>query len=269
MKSRRAGWSVVVAAAAAGGIVGLSLPDTPPVASVASCATSNVSSAPTATQRPKAVPAQRPPSDEATLESMWLSVHLAARVRSLQASLDTARDELDRRAESRALVSEAIDGLTEPELRSVLATALRLSSTELDEIHDLAAFATRASEIAMDGLLYDAPEPVVDAEVFFTSVMPDEDANIVPIDRFTADDDRIFAVFETPVEHPERITMKWSRTDDPEILLLARKNIRPEDAYGFVYRRRGPGWTPGAYRVDVFGGDESMPLLASGRYVIE
>jgi hypothetical protein len=147
-----------------------------------------------------------------------------------------------------------------------------MSDEELDEVEDLRAFGQRIGEIAMDGFLEDASlatEEAPSETVRFSDEMPDPRAGFEATDVFEAGHGRIFAVFPTPRDHADRVLLKWTRVDQPEILLLSRQSIRPEDEHGFVWLDRRPSWLPGEYRVDVYGGDDEMRPVASGRYVIQ
>ena len=64
----------------------------------------------------------------------------------------------------------------------------------------------------------------------------------------------------------DRVMVKWYRRDSPEILLLQRYPIVRGDDHGHVWFEPDRGWEQGSYKVDVYSGDESMTLLASGSY---
>ncbi len=73
-------------------------------------------------------------------------------------------------------------------------------------------------------------------------------------------------MFPTDYFDQDKVMVKWYRRDHPEILLLQRYPIVAGDDYGHVWLEPDRGWEQGSYKVDVFSGDESMTLLASGNY---
>jgi hypothetical protein len=187
---------------------------------------------------------------------------LAARVRGLEALLDDLGG-----AGGPALLDRAIASLSDAELRSVLASTVRLRADELDGVRDMRAFSARLAEVAMADIVAPAADPGGAAPVVFaTGPEPDP---ALDTRSFPPDTQRIYAVFPTVDSDHGVVMVKWYRRDDPEILLFQRYPVVPGDDHGHVWLDPGAGWEPGQYQVGVYSGDESVTLVASGRYAVE
>ena len=63
--------------------------------------------------------------------------------------------------------------------------------------------------------------------------------------------------------------VKWYRRDRPEILLFQRYSVVPGDPNGYVWFSPDGSWCPGQAKAEIYTGDETMTLLASGHYWIQ
>jgi len=63
--------------------------------------------------------------------------------------------------------------------------------------------------------------------------------------------------------------VKWHHTDELEIMVFGRHEIRQTGQAEYVWLQPHAGWESGDYRVDVYTGDETMTQLAMGRYSVE
>ena len=191
----------------------------------------------------------------------WLSgLRLAARVDSLEALVE----EMSADDVSQA-VDASISRMSDRDLESVLASTIHLSREEIEDVRDLRAFAKRLAEIAMeDTLLPTDLAAGADRVVFTTSPRFDDTRS-----HFDAGEERIYAVFPTDYFDQEQVMVKWYRRDHPEILLLQRYPIVVGDEYGHVWLEPNRGWEQGQYKVDVYSGDETMALVASGNYSVQ
>ena len=64
----------------------------------------------------------------------------------------------------------------------------------------------------------------------------------------------------------DRVFVKWTRLDDPEIVDFGPAPVIPGADYGEAWLRPDSALRPGRYKVGVFSGDEAMRPLADGRY---
>lgn len=192
----------------------------------------------------------------------WLAMAERARLESLARKVTGAG--LD-------LVAEGVIArLEEDSLKSLIASTTDFSAQELEEIEDVPGFALDLARIAMEGTVREASEPDEDVRPidFATEVSWDHRA-VFPQSQFSAEDPRIFAVFESEGLGLGQTLAKWTRVDDGEILLFQRLPIRAAAASSYVYLDAPPeGWAPGEYRVDVYSADTSLRWLASGQHRI-
>ena len=198
---------------------------------------------------------------ESALMESWMSgLRLAARVNSLEAIIE----EMSAGDVSRA-VETSISQMSDRDLESVLASTVHLSREEIEDVGDLRAFANRLAEIAMeDTLMPTDMDAGGDHVVFTTSPQMDDSRS-----QFDAGESRIYAVFPTDYFDQEKVMVKWYRRDHPEILLLQRYPIVSGDEYGHVWLEPNRGWEQGQYKVDIYSGDESMTLVATGNYSVQ
>ena len=62
--------------------------------------------------------------------------------------------------------------------------------------------------------------------------------------------------------------MKWTRLDDPELVLFRPYPVTPGARYSEVWLRPDSNLRPGRYKVTFYSGDETMRPLASGLYSV-
>jgi hypothetical protein len=155
--------------------------------------------------------------------------------------------------------------MSDRDLESVLASMIHLSREEIEEVGDLRTFANRLADIAMEDTLMPTDAAAGGEHVVFTTG-PERDGTR---SQFDAGETRIYAVFPTDYFDQEKVMVKWYRRDHPEILLLQRYPVVAGDQYGHVWLEPNRGWEQGQYKVDIYSGDESMGLLASGNYSVQ
>ena len=161
-------------------------------------------------------------------------------------------------------VERSISQMSDRDLESVLASTIHLSGEEIEDVRDLRAFASRLAEIAMEDTLMPEDTAAGAEHVVFTTSPELDDAR----SQFYAGEARIYAVFPTESLNQEKVMVKWYRRDHPEILLLQRYPIIAGVQYGHVWLEPERGWEQGQYKVDVYSGDDSMALVASGNYSV-
>lgn len=198
--------------------------------------------------------------ETALMESWSSSLRLAARVNSLEALVEAMSA-----PDVSQAVQSSISQMSERELESVLASMIHLSREEIEEVGDLRAFANRLAEIAMEDTLMPTDTTAEGGHVVFTTSPERDEAR----GQFDAGESRIYAVFPTDYFDQEKVMVKWYRRDNPEILLLQRYPIVAGDQYGHVWLEPNRGWEQGQYKVDIYAGDETMGLLASGNYSVQ
>ncbi len=206
-------------------------------------------------------------SPEVDLSAWMMTLALAAQNQSLEGVIEELKSQ---QIAPRDFVHGAIEQVGEDEIRRVLSMMTQFSQDDLDDVRNIRAFASRLSDIALEGTLEPQNERGPhETDVFFSDASPRQDPDPVPIERFPSTQGRIYAIFETSEYPQSKVLLKWFRTDEANILLLRRYNVIPGDEYGWVWLDRAGRWRRGTYRVDVYTGDEAMTRLGSGTYVIE
>jgi hypothetical protein len=189
---------------------------------------------------------------------------------SLEGMRAMAEHAIEWGADPNALVSGAMDQMSDEQLITLVTSLTDYGREELEGVHDMRAFVSRLAAIAMDGTLApseDLPPGLAHVE-FATEVGPDNSASN-PTNHFRADAARIYAVFASEELGGEEIFAKWVRVEDGEVLLFGRYQIEPGDDHSYVWMARpDQSWVPGSYRVDFYTSDESLDLLASGSHTV-
>jgi hypothetical protein len=80
--------------------------------------------------------------------------------------------------------------------------------------------------------------------------------------------DSIRATFSTADYADRRVFMKWSRVDEPELVLFRAYPVTPGARTSEVSLRPRSKLPPGRYKVAFYSGDEAMRPLASGLYTV-
>ena len=205
---------------------------------------------------------------EALDTSLLSMLQLAAQVDSLEQVIeDFERQGIDPKTAARGLIK----GMSEDDVDLIVGLVTRMNDEELDEIEDIRGYATRLSDIAIDGTFDETVEPTeYDGTILFGSERDEHDPASVAAEVFLPDTQRIFAMVPMPEGGTKRVTVKWARVDRREILRLRRRTIATSAPYMsfFLPRPSTRGWSPGLYRVTVYTGDEAMTLLAEGTYSV-
>jgi hypothetical protein len=171
-----------------------------------------------------------------------------------------------------ALVA-VIDTLRDDEIIAALSTATGMEAEDLRDVRDLRALAQRMSQVAMEDLVGGAADPGRDLDaVYFseealTGDPPAGDRAPAKPRTFNGKEP-ILATFPTADYPDERVFMKWTRLDDPELVLFRPYPVTPGARYSEVWLRPESNLRPGRYKVAFYSGDETMRPLATGHYSV-
>jgi len=172
-----------------------------------------------------------------------------------------------------AALGAVIDSLRDDEIIAALSTATHMDPEELRDVRDLRALAQRMSEVAMEDLIGGAADPGSDLDtVYFSeealSGDPPSGDRAPAKPRTFSGKEPILATFPTADYPDERVFMKWTRLDDPELVLFRPYPVTPGARYSEVWLRPDSNLRPGRYKVTFYSGDETMRPLASGLYSV-
>ncbi|HIG00978.1 MAG TPA: hypothetical protein EYQ66_06680 [Myxococcales bacterium] len=172
-----------------------------------------------------------------------------------------------------AALGAVIDSLRDDEIIAALSTATHMDPEELRDVRDLRALAQRMSEVALEGLVGGAETPASDLDtVYFSeealSGDPPSGDRAPAKPRTFSGKEPILATFSTAEYPDERVFMKWTRLDDPELVLFRPYPVTPGARSSEVWLRPESNLRPGRYKVTFYSGDETMRPLASGLYSV-
>ncbi len=157
--------------------------------------------------------------------------------------------------------------MSDDEIASVLSSMTALGSEKLRRVRDPRAYAHRMAELGLAGLLseseFDDPQ-LLDVHFRNAGISKSQRRRIggsfCPRARF-----RQLRMGEYD---GDEVLVKWTRVDDPKIMLFRHYEIRPDAEHNHVWLKPDAGWNPGRYRVAFYSADEVMRPLAVGHYQI-
>jgi len=162
-----------------------------------------------------------------------------------------------------------IDSMSEQELISSLTSFTDISPEKIQDSSDPHAYANRLLELAMEDLVRQPIPEMNEAErVHFSERSASEEERQEELTTF-AGNDRILARFPMKGYEGGEVFVKWTRVDDPQIMLFNHYPIKPDAAFNYVWLEPKNGWEPGDYQVNFYTADDRLAPLATGHYTID
>ena len=199
---------------------------------------------------------------ESTDTNPWMSSHGEEEADDVEAPI---ADAVYRQIEEPGLGGDA--------LASLLYDFTRITPEDIPPTLSIQEFAAHVAAIATKEIWparerASLPEDLTVTDIRFgTSPRPSESTES-PRTRFSTYDTRIFAVFDTSIYAHPSVLLKWSRIDQPELLILQKYEIEPHAASNYVWYKKNEGWPDGQYRVEVYSLGENFRMMSSGEYEI-
>ena len=155
-----------------------------------------------------------------------------------------------------------IDAMSDAELVASLSSFTDISPEKLKSSSDPKALAHRLVDLAMESLVQLPNSGDSGAQGVYFSEALVEDPLQESSTRFTGDE-RILANFAMGDYRGKEIFVKWTRVDDPKIMLFNHYPIRAERDFNHVWLRPDEGWDPGEYQVNFYTADDSLAPTSS------
>ena len=167
------------------------------------------------------------------------------------------------------LILPGVSSLTYPELLKRIDTLppdflktqwlYLFDKAGLDKVHDVRAFSKRMAGVLLDqdGGISDS-DPRISTLYFSTS--PIYGTRMIGQSAEVPKHSPIFAHMNADRPAGE-VMVKWQNLTTGELLMVRNFSLEESDPY--VWLAPSQGWTPGAYRVDVFAMDDEVTPLAS------
>ena len=181
-------------------------------------------------------------------------------------SLDTVRAAVRFSDDPDGLVASVVDGMSRSELEIALVHVTGRDLAELEQIGNLHEFAKSYAQVAMAGILTEAPSTPESGAIEFATRMADLYEQGPPRTLFDAASPRIFGVFPLETAPDGELIAKWYRVDQPELLMLEEVPVISSHGEAFVRFDRPEGWPEGDYRLEVYAPGDEFELIAAGSY---
>lgn len=167
------------------------------------------------------------------------------------------------------LLGIIIDTMSDRELTASISSLTDIAAEKVTESGDPKAYARRLAELAMEGLLQVQSDPSPSVKnVTFSEEVVGTAGRPTTLTNFSGDG-RILATFPMGDYGRDEVFVKWTRVDDPKILLFNHYPIKSDAETNYVWMRPEDGWDPGEYRVDFYTADDSLTPIAGGWYVVD
>ncbi|MCS5635797.1 MAG: hypothetical protein NZ990_04715 [Myxococcota bacterium] len=218
----------------------------------------------------EAEPGSEPPRDVSEDEALSRSLLEALVNENLGASQGELARLLGRfSGDPGEIAGVIIDSMSEQELISSITSFTDISPEKIQDSPDPHAYANRLVELAMEELVRQPSSEMNEAErVHFSERSASEEERQGELTTF-AGNDRILARFPMKGYQGSEVFVKWTRVDDPQIMLFNHYPIKPDAAFNYVWLEPKNGWEPGDYQVNFYTADDRLIPLATGRYTID
>ncbi len=190
---------------------------------------------------------------------------------SAGAPIEAASSLADYPGDTSEVLGAAIDTLRDDEIIAALSTITDAHPEDLRDVSDPRALAQRMSAIAMEDLIRAPSErPGGLARVYFSEeeLKGDPDREGAGTGREFSGQEPILATFSNADYREDRVFLKWSRVDDPSIVLFRPYPVDRGPRYSAVWLEPRNELPPGRYRVAVYSSDEALDPVASGLYSV-
>ena len=184
---------------------------------------------------------------------------------------EAARSLADYPGDTAEVLGAAIDTLRDDEIIAALSTITDAHPEDLRDIRDPRALAQRMSEIAMEDLISAPSERSGDLpRIYFSEdeLRGDPDREGAGTSREFGGKGPILATFSNADYREDRVFLKWSRVDDPGIVLFRPYPVDRGPRYSAVWLEPRDELPPGRYRVAFYSSDEALDPVASGLYSV-
>jgi len=153
-------------------------------------------------------------------------------------------------------------------IENVLKHLVNIDPSDIPGNVSIEEFVVRLVEVASAGLITPSPsDPSAETgKISFDSVVDADNASSYPRETFNSDDNRIYASFSTGDYEGDVIIAKWVDLKNENIMLFKQFPIVPEMDNNFVYLEKDNGWQPGEYAIEIYGLNEDIPLISSGKF---
>lgn len=166
-------------------------------------------------------------------------------------------------------IANIVNQMSDRELIAAVSSISDFAGRDIKKAPDMRRYATRLSEIALGGITGEPSIGPGEIEIEFSTSL--EQGNSAPDaqSRFGTEDGKIYAVFPNEDVPSGPVLVKWSRTDQPELLLFEQYSINRQRERSYVWFKPQEGFPPGEYQVDFYGSGGELDHLGAGTYSVD
>ena len=167
------------------------------------------------------------------------------------------------------LLRRYIENADNDQLRRIAQGALKFPPEFMDNIGDVKTFGIRLAEIVLKDSDVASGQALQEApNITFADSNEFDYPEDVAGSQFGQDTDKIYAIFSRGTFPGSDVMVKWYHVDTGTYVAIRHHFVDPHAQYNWIFQQGQQGWTPGLYEVELYGGQDDLPIIAAGEYYV-
>jgi hypothetical protein len=121
----------------------------------------------------------------------------------------------------------------------------------------------------LDGIVDGPSSGAGEVDIEFSTSVGENHSAPDAQERVGPNNEKLYAVFPNDELPDGPILLKWSRTDQPELLLFEKYAVNRRREHSYVWFKPQEGFPPGEYQVDFYSADGELDHLGAGSYSVD
>ena len=167
------------------------------------------------------------------------------------------------------LLRRYIENADNNQLRRIVRGVLKFPPEFTDNIVDVKSFANRLADIAMKDINVGSMQAFQDAHnITFSDSNEFDYPDDVASSQFGQDTGKIYAIFSRGSFPGSDVLAKWYHVDTGTYVAIRHHFVDPDALYNWIWQGDQQRWAPGLYQVELYGGQDDLPIIAAGEYYV-
>ena len=167
------------------------------------------------------------------------------------------------------LLRRYIENADNDQLRRIARGVLKFPPEFMDNIVDVKSFANRLADIVLKDTDVGSMQAFQDApNIAFSDSnefdYPDDVAGL----QFSQDTDKIYAIFSRGSFPGSDVLAKWYHVETGTYVAIRHHFVDPAALYNWIWQGDQQRWALGLYQVELYGGQDDLPIIAAGEYYV-